>query len=730
MSETLLSALLNATKNYIHNPESISLITKAFNVADLRHKGQLRKSKEPIPYIVHPVGVAMILTELEAGPITLAAALLHDTLEDTTYTREEMISDFSEEMYELVDGVTKIGRLKFKTDLAQAEYHRKMLLATAKDIRVVLIKIADRLHNIRTLEELPLDRQKAIANETLEIYAPLAHRLGLFKIKAELEDTALKYIDHEMYYYVSGLIQSKKSEREDAIKVIIDDIKAMLKDNGIKTYTIKGRIKSIYSIYKKMILQQRDFEDIYDLLAIRIICSDIAECYKILGLIHANYIPIPKRFKDYIAMPKPNMYQSLHTTVIAKDAALFEVQIRTQEMDNVAEMGIAAHWAYKENKSYSKEKEQFEMAQKLKWYADLLKVSSDKDEQGSDPISFVESVKTEILNANVYVFTPNGKVIELASGSTPIDFAYKIHTQVGNTMIGCLINNKIAPLDSVLKTGDIISIKTAKSGNPSADWLKICKTTYAKNKIRAELNKLNYDSLYAQGKASLEKELERNQITIPLDDKFVKTNFKKQGYSSLDVLYLEIAKGTVSVKSIINKIITTQKTSLSWLYNQLKKANTNKDVVKHSDQAIIINGISNPQFRFANCCLPIYGDEIVGYVSKVNGFIIHHRDCPNCKKLQNERKIEVEWNTELVNKTYSCWLMISTSSSDKIISKIISLLSLNKVSFSEINAQASKEIGSVIKLKINIQSLKKLESIISNIKKIQGVYDVSRGLGI
>ena len=533
-----------------------------------------------------------------------------------------------------------------------------------------------------------------------------------------------------MYYYVSGLIQSKKSEREDAIKGIIDDIKVLLDKNGIKNYTIKGRIKSIYSIYKKMVMQQRDFEDIYDLLAIRIICSDIAECYRILGLIHADYIPIPKRFKDYIAMPKPNMYQSLHTTVIAKDAALFEVQIRTQEMDNVAEMGIAAHWAYKENKSYSKEKEQFEMAQKLKWYADLLKVSHDSDETKTDPISFVESIKTEILHANVYVFTPNGKVIELASGSTPIDFAYKIHTQVGNNMIGCLINNKIAPLDSVLKTGDIVSIKTQKSGSPSPDWLKICKTTYAKNKIRAELNKLNYDSLYNQGKTMIEKELEKSQINITLDDKFVVTNFKKQGYTSLDVLYLEVAKGTVSVKTIINKIITTQKTSLSWLYNQLKKANTKKDVNKHSDQAVIINGISNPQFRFANCCLPVNGDPLVGYVSKLNGFIIHHKDCPNCKKLADERKIEVEWNPEVTNKLYPCWLLISANSSEKIISKIISLLSLNKVNLSEINAQASREIGSVIKLKINVNNNKKLLSIIQNIKKITGVYDVTRGLGI
>ncbi len=730
MADSLLAALLNATKNYIHNPESISLITKAFNVANFYHQGQLRKSKEPIPYIVHPVGVAMILTELEAGPVTLAAALLHDTLEDTAYTPDELKKDFGNEIYELVDGVTKIGRLKFKTDLAQAEYHRKMLLATANDIRVVLIKIADRLHNIRTLEDLKEDRQKAIASETLEIYAPLAHRLGLFKIKAELEDTSLKFMDPEMYYYVSGLIQSKKSEREDAIKGIIDDIKVLLDKNGIKNYTIKGRIKSIYSIYKKMVMQQRDFEDIYDLLAIRIICSDIAECYRILGLIHADYIPIPKRFKDYIAMPKPNMYQSLHTTVIAKDAALFEVQIRTQEMDNVAEMGIAAHWAYKENKSYSKEKEQFEMAQKLKWYADLLKVSHDSDETKTDPISFVESIKTEILHANVYVFTPNGKVIELASGSTPIDFAYKIHTQVGNNMIGCLINNKIAPLDSVLKTGDIVSIKTQKSGSPSPDWLKICKTTYAKNKIRAELNKLNYDSLYNQGKTMIEKELEKSQINITLDDKFVVTNFKKQGYTSLDVLYLEVAKGTVSVKTIINKIITTQKTSLSWLYNQLKKANTKKDVNKHSDQAVIINGISNPQFRFANCCLPVNGDPLVGYVSKLNGFIIHHKDCPNCKKLADERKIEVEWNPEVTNKLYPCWLLISANSSEKIISKIISLLSLNKVNLSEINAQASREIGSVIKLKINVNNNKKLLSIIQNIKKITGVYDVTRGLGI
>lgn len=723
----LLDSLLKKVNQYIKQPESIRMITDAFLKAEEKHHGQMRKGDHQIPYITHPVGVAIILADLHAGPMTLAAALLHDTLEDTDYTPKEMIKDFGEEIYQLVDGVTKIGKLKFKTDQSQAEYQRKMLLATANDIRVVLIKIADRLHNIRTLEELPVHRQKAIATETLEIYAPLAHRLGLFKIKAELEDTSLKYNDPEMFYYVLGLIERKKQQSDLKIENIIKGINTCLAKSDIKDYEIKGRIKSIHSIYKKMVIQERDFEDIYDILAIRIIVSSIEECYRILGIVHANYTPIPKRFKDYIAMPKPNMYQSLHTTVIGNDGNLFEVQIRTQDMDRVAELGVAAHWAYKESKQYSREKEQFEMAQKMKWYADLLKVSKEQNSD-DDAIEFVKAVKTDILMANVYVFTPDGKVIELVQGATPIDFAYKIHTEIGNRMIGCLINNKIATLDTPLNTGDIVSIKTAKTGTPSPNWIKICKTNYAKNKIRSQLNKFNYEKLIDDGKQLLEKELTKNQITSPLDENFIKEVFKKQGVNSTKDLYLEIGKGMISPKTVINKINENKKSTVAWLEQQLEKKR-HQSLEYVSDNSIIVPGLTNAHVKVANCCMPVYGDPIRGYVSKGSGFIVHHANCPNILNLNNDRIIEVCWNEHSSKKMYPTWIIISCTNNSKILPELMNKLSYYKVSIKEIKAHSTADLSGIIKLQIMVTNSDNLHNLITNLSKIRGIYTVKRGNG-
>ena len=726
--DELLEELLSKIKDYMKNEDNIALIKKAYYKAYELHKGQYRKGGNMVPYIIHPVGVAIILASLNAGPQTLAAALLHDTIEDTNYTKEEIEKEFGSDIASLVDGVTKIGRLKFKTDLSQAEYHRKMLLATATDIRVVLIKIADRLHNIRTLSELPKERQKAIANETLEIYAPLAHRLGLFQIKAELEDTSLKYNDPEMYYRVSGLIQMQKSEREKGIIKIIDEIKELLKKYNVIAYSIKGRIKNINSIYKKMVFKKQDFEDIYDLLAIRVIVKDIETCYKVLGIIHANYTPIPKRFKDYIAMPKPNLYQSLHTTVISKDSQLFEVQIRTEEMDQVAEMGIAAHWAYKESRTYSKDKEQFEMAQKMKWYSDLLKMSTDENEAKKDPISFVEDIKSDILLANVYVFTPDGKVIELPQGSTPIDFAYKIHTDVGNKMIGCNINNKIATIDTILKTGDIVSIKTGNKSGPSADWLKICKSSYSKNKIKNFLNKQNHDILLEDGKNTLEKELLKNQITQTLDDKFALDNFSKQGVSSLEGLYLEIGKGNISEKTVVSKIIQNKPLGKDeWLEKQIEKAKKIDNLKKTTDSTIIVPGLNKPKLKLANCCLPVYGDVIKGYISKTGGIVVHRDDCNNYKDLEKERVAEVFWNDfKKEGKKYQARLSVNVESSSKALTLIINLLSISKISLAEIKARNTKSLGGIINLKLLVKDLSELNQVIANIKKIPSIYDVKR----
>ena len=718
----LFESLRNSFSNYIRREKDVALIEKAFLWAEKYHSGQLRKDGEP--YITHPVAVAKILADLNAGPATLAAALLHDTVEDTPLTLEDVKNEFSEEISILVDGVTKIGNLAFKTSKSQAEYQQKMLIAMAKDIRVVLIKIADRLHNMRTISSLPKNRQKAIAKETLEIYAPLAHRLGMFRIKAELEDRSLKQTNPEMYYYVSGLVQEKKSEREGAINQVIDEISTLLRKNGIEDFEMKGRIKNIHSIYKKMVYQKRQFEDIYDLLAIRIIVDKVENCYQALGIIHANFTPIPKRFKDYIAMPKPNMYQSLHTTVLAGDGTLFEVQIRTHEMDEVAEFGVAAHWAYKESKEYSHEREQFEMAQKLRWYADLLKMSAEEGTQ-DDAEEFVDTVKTDILSANVYVFTPMGEVKELPQGSTPIDFAYSIHSEVGKTCAGALINNKIAPLDTELKTGDIVEIKTNKNARPSEDWLKIVKSNSARNKIRSYLNSQNKDRLIEQGRDSLEKELSKKSINELPDDKFVQEHFKKQGLKTFESLLLEIGKGMISVKTVVSKMKGTSINQAEQLKRQMERAS--QQITTQSDTGIYVEGLTNPQIRLANCCNPVKNDDVIGYVSKGSGIIVHALKCPNVQSLDKKRLIEVEWASN-VERKYGTWIKIIGGSRDKLLTDIITTVNSHKISIAEMNASSHIQLELAVSLKVLVKDKESLELLISNLKKVEGVYVVQRGI--
>jgi GTP pyrophosphokinase len=455
--------LYKKINTYIHHEKDLNLIREAYELAASKHEGQLRKSGEP--YIIHPLNVAMILADLHVGPNTIISAILHDIVEDTDCTLEFIKEKFGSDVASIVDGVTKVTQMKFTSlEKQQAENHQKMIIAMARDIRVIVVKLADRLHNLRTLEFQRPEKQVRISQETLEIYAPLAHKLGMFKIKAELEDTALKYINPEMYKTISELIDNRLvSNNNNYIDNMIGKIKDYLSDSGIVDYQIKGRIKNQYSIYKKMIKQDKAFEDIYDILAIRIIVDKVETCYHVLGIIHAHFTPIPKRFKDYIAVPKPNMYQSLHTTVIGSEGDTFEIQIRTVEMDHVAEYGIAAHWGYKENVEYSKEKEQYEIAQKLKWYADLLRIT-DEDKSG-EAEELVNTIKGDILDANIYVYTPKGEVVALPKGATPLDFAYKIHTDIGNKTVGAIVNNKIVPLTYELKTGDIITMRINKNIN-------------------------------------------------------------------------------------------------------------------------------------------------------------------------------------------------------------------------------------------------------------------------
>ena len=690
--------LYQLISKYIVSEENQSLIYRAYDLANRLHVGQVRQTGEP--YIIHPIHVAIILAELHAGPATICAGLLHDTVEDTSETKEDLIKAFGEDIASIVEGVTKLSQMKFATlEQKQAENHQHMLIAMAKDIRVIIVKLADRLHNIRTLGALPSEKQVRIAKETLEIYAPLAHKLGMFQIKAELEDKALKYVEPVWYAKIISQIKNNSSVRMHSIDHTISEIKDYLKPEQIPQFEIKGRIKNVYSIYKKMINQNKSFEDIYDILAIRIIVNTIGECYQALGIIHAHYTPVPKRFNGLI----------------------FEVQIRTEEMDRVAELGIAAHWAYKENVEYSKEKEQFEIASKLKWYRELLEYSEeDKSTKAKD---FVETIKEDILTANVYVYTPTGEVIALPKGATPLDFAYKIHTNIGNKTVGALVNQKIVPLDYELQNGDIISIKTSKNSfGPSENWLKIAKTSHAKHKIKGFLNKQNRDVLVANGKASLEEEFRINKLSFDIDDAFVEAQFSKNNMHSLEDLYYEIGKGNFSVKTVTNRLSDKNAHEES-LAKQMERSK--RILTTNSETGVVVEGLSNPQLKLGSCCNPIPGDPIMGYVTKGYGIVIHHKNCKNAISFAKERLIHLNWATN-PNRKYPVCIKITATSNPNLLVEIMNVVSANGLSILAINANNNQNLQTVVKLKVLTNGLNDLEKMIVNMKKIKYIDHIER----
>lgn len=710
------------TSQYIHSEKEQALMRRAYDVANSLHEGQFRKSGEA--YIVHPLSVACILAELHVGPATICAGLLHDTIEDTPETKDDVIKEFGDDIASIVDGVTKLTQMKFASlEQKQAENHQHMLLAMAKDIRVIVVKLADRLHNIRTLSSLPEDKQTRIARETLEIYAPLAHKLGMFKIKAELEDTALKYVEPLWYQKITNQIKNDSSVRFNSIEHTMEEIKLYLEPAHLEKLEIKGRIKNTYSIYKKMVTQNKSFEDIYDIVAIRIIVQTIGECYQVLGMIHAHYTPVPKRFKDYIAVPKPNMYQSLHTTVLSNDGLIFEVQIRTEEMDRVAELGIAAHWAYKESVEYSREKEQFEIAKKLKWYADLLRFSEEENTAGA--ADFVESIKEDILTTNVYVYTPTGEVVDLPRGATPLDFAYKIHTNIGNKTVGAMVNNHIVSLDYELKNGDIISIKTNKNSyGPSENWLKIAKTSHARHKIKSFLNKQNRDVLVAQGKSLLEEEFKNNKLsTSDINDEFVKQHFSKNNINSLEDLYCDIGKGSISSKTVVNKYTGDTRTHEETIAKQIERSQ--RILTTNSETGVVIEGLSNPLLKLGSCCNPIPGDPIMGYVTKGYGIVIHHCSCKNASSFPKERLINLQWATE-PNRKYPVSIKVTAVTNPNLLVEVMNVVSANGLSILSINATNNMNLETTVKLKVLTTGVQELERMIVNMKKIKFVHNIER----
>ena len=708
--------------SYIHHEKDLNLIKEAYELANEKHKGQLRKSGEP--YIIHPLSVAMILADLNVGPNTLIAAILHDVVEDTDCGLEMIAEKFGNDVASIVDGVTKVTQMKFSSlEKQQAENHQKMIIAMAKDIRVIVVKLADRLHNLRTLEFQSPEKQVRIALETLEIYAPLAHKLGMFKIKAELEDTALKYTDPALYKTISELIDKRLTSNDNYIDHMIDKIKEYMSESNICDYQIKGRIKNQYSIYKKMMKQAKAFEDIYDILAIRIIVDRVETCYHVLGIIHAHFTPIPKRFKDYIAVPKPNMYQSLHTTVIGVDGDTFEIQIRTHEMDHVAEYGIAAHWAYKENVEYSKEKEQYEIAQKLKWYAELLQITN--EEKTGEAEELVNTIKGDILDANIYVYTPKGEVVALPKGATPLDFAYKIHTDIGNKTVGAIVNNKIVPLSYELQTGDIITMRINKNSfGPSEDWLKIVKTNHAKHKIKGFLNKQNRDVLLASGEADIERELTAQKVHGSIDDEFVKQHFGKNNIYTAEDLYVEVGKGAISAKTVVTKLAGIEGFDRdASLQKQLER--NHRILTTNSETGVVVEGLSNPQIKLANCCYPIPGDKIIGYVSKGNGIVVHCKDCANVNALEEERLLDLEWATN-IDRKYPVSIKISASQTNGIITDIINTVNSYNLGIAQINTTTNQNFETIIKLKILVKNKLQLDNLIVNLQRVPHVHGIER----
>lgn len=715
-------------QTYIKRPENIELIQKAYDFAYEHHKGQFRKSGEP--YVIHVIQVANTLALMHCGPKTIAAGLLHDTVEDCQGVTTDTITElFGQEIATLVDAVTKIGAIKFKDEEEYlASNHRKLFIAMAKDIRVILIKLADRLHNMRTLQYMRPEKQKKIARETLSVYAPIAHRLGISEIKNELEDLSFKYLDYKKYEEIKDLVKQRESDRNEQVHEMISDIESIMQEYNIQ-YRIFGRSKHFYSIYKKMVTKNKRFEEILDLLAIRIVTDSVVHCYEILGYIHAKYRPIPGRFKDYIAMPKANMYQSLHTTIVEPEHGnIFEIQIRTEEMDAIAERGVAAHWKYKENRNYTPEYEQKEIEDKLSWFRDFSMMT---DEESEDPLEYMNVLQKDIFEANVYCLTPRGKVIALPSGSCPIDFAYRIHTEVGNKTVGAKVNGAIVPLNTPLKTGDVVDILTNNNSvGPSANWIKIVKSGHARNKIRTFLQKQEQQSRKESiklGQSMLEDEFRRLKLDPKsMDQKRLESILTSLSFKSVDDLYVGIAMKRVSLQSIVDRLVKNRSNMLEdqeimKIYNKQPA-----HVTKHSSCGVIVPGVDTIAVSLANCCRPIPGDSIIGYISKGQGVKVHRADCPN---IVNEKKrlIPVQWEEGLDEKQYEVNLIIHSDDRNYLLSDIVTTLQQCNVYLKHVDSAVDDgNLEATTKLTVSVKNAAHLQNLISNLKKVRSVNEVIR----
>ena len=724
-----LNTILKFNSNY-----DIELIGRAYDVAEEMHRSQLRKSGEP--YLIHPMAVAEILADLGMDEETIVAGLLHDVVEDTEYTEKQLVADFGEEVGLLVDGVTKLGSLKFQSkEERQAENLRKMFLAMSKDIRVLIIKLSDRLHNLRTINYMTHDKIIEKCRETLDIYAPLAARLGIYTMKMELEDIALKFLEPEAYYELAEQVNERKGEREKSIETVVEKIKKSLDEIDIK-YDIYGRSKHFYSIYKKMKYQHKSIDEIFDLMAVRVIVETVRDCYAVLGMVHTMWTPIPGRFKDYIAMPKPNMYQSLHTTVISENGKPFEIQIRTYEMHRIAEYGIAAHWKYKEGIESDKEEV------KLSWLRQALEWQKDV----KDPKEFMESLKMDLFSGQVFVFTPQGDVIELPADSTPLDFAFKIHSDVGCKCVGARVNGKMVTIDHKLENGNIVEIVTSpNAAGPSIDWLKIAKSSSARNKIRQWLKKESKTDSIDKGKDLLDKYI-RKKGHDPRDllkNTFLVRAVREMGYKSSDELYNHLANGGTLLTKLNNLLLKydaeakeaeaeKEKSLLENLNEMSEKTQKRIQQKKHKKEdnsGVVVDGVNNLMIRIARCCNPVPGDDIVGFITKGRGISVHRRDCDNLKSLSpadKARFIDVRWDKDILDKSFDTEISLIAKDQKSMLSSISKICEDMDVHISGLNAKSNTDETVKINLTLSIKNKEQMEKICRSLKGIPGILEAYR----
>ena len=735
----LYDMLIARIRKY-HPSTDVSMIEKAYKLAVKAHGDQRRKSGEP--YIIHPLWVAIILADLEMDKETIAAGMLHDVVEDTKFTEEDIRREFGDEVALLVDGVTKLGRLSYSSDKleVQAENLRKMFLAMAKDIRVIIIKLADRLHNMRTLQFMTPAKQKEKAKETMDIYAPIAQRLGISKIKTELDDLALKYSQPEVFYDLVNQINARKTEREEFVEQIVEEVSTHMKNANIKA-EVNGRVKHFFSIYKKMVNQDKTVDQIYDLFAVRIIVESVKDCYAALGVIHEMYTPIPGRFKDYIAMPKPNMYQSLHTTLMSSVGQPFEIQIRTEEMHKTAEYGIAAHWKYKESNDGKKSVEAQE-EEKLSWLRQILEWQRDM----SDNREFLNLIKgdLDLFAEDVYCFTPQGDVKNLPNGSTPIDFAYAIHSAVGNKMVGARVNGKLVNIDYKIQNGDRIEILTSQnSKGPSRDWLNIVKSTQAKNKINQWFKKEFKESNIIRGKDMIATYCRAKSINVAniIQPKYQEIVQKKYGFKDWDSVLAAIGHGGLKEGQVVNRLAEEygkdhrQAITDEVVLERVAEAAKNKVHIAKSKSGIVVKGIDDMAVRFSRCCNPVPGDEIVGFVTRGRGLSIHRTDCINMihpPESERARLIPAEWETEVTEKSggqYLAEIKMYANDQQGLLMEISRIFTEGNVDVKSMNVRTSKKGTATIEMGFIVHGREELERIVKKLQQLSGIIDIERATG-